>query len=116
MIDDSYLMDMVSHLITGTRGTFVYIGSNADQAKQAKALFVGMIAGKQSYYIARMSTKQEYATDAQRFLFTSTKSILLGALRGTTINIAYMDISPEDRTAIQTEILPAITSSGGKVL
>lgn len=117
MIKDEYLTDMVAHLVVGTPGTFVYVGSNLDQAIQAKAMFVEMKKDKRAAHIPRSSRKYEYVTDAQRFLFTSTRSVLLGcALRGIRATIIYLDVSPEDRVELRNEILPAVACCGGKLL
>lgn len=117
MIKDEYLTDMVAHLGAGTPGTFVYVGSTLNQAAQAKIAFVEILKNQQLGHNAQLSRKYEYVTDMQRFLFTSSKSVLFGcSLRGIRVAIAYLDVPPEERVELRNQILPTVAYYGGKLL
>lgn len=114
-INAQHLESLVELLVNGTPGNFVYIGSNMEQAAQAKALLVTMMTDKQALHIPRSSRKREYITDAQRFLFTSTKSVMVGYARGLTMNRVYLDVDDADRVELLPIILPAVCSHGGQI-
>ena len=117
MINNDYLKDMVSLLVSGTPGTFVYVGGNLDQSMEAKSRLDALMVDKQQMWSTRSSRKNEHITETQRFLFTSTRSVLLGcALRGIRANVIYLDVSPDERVELRNEILPAVASCGGKLL
>jgi hypothetical protein len=114
-VNTNHIECLVELLVNGTPGNFVYIGTNMEQAAQAKALLVAMMRGKQAHHIPRSSLKREYVTEAQRFLFTSTRSVMAGYARGLSMNQVYLDVDEADRVELLPIILPVVCRHGGQI-